>query len=116
VRVCGTTSQRRLEFRAPGADANPYLAISAVLAAGLAGVDAELEPPPAVVGDAYATEAPPLPRDLTEAVDRFAGSSVARAALGDAVHEHLLGHARHTLAQSRREVTDRERQRWFEVA
>jgi glutamine synthetase len=116
VRVCGPSDHRRLEFRAPGADANPYLALAATLAAGIAGIERGLEPPPPCSGDAYTVDAPPLPRDLTEAVDCFAASAVARAALGDAVHEHVAGHGRHTLDQARREVTDRERSRWFEVA
>lgn len=116
VRVCGTTKHRRFEFRAPGADANPYLALAAVIAAGLAGIETEMEPPPPSTGDAYQASAPAIPRDLTEAVELFASSAVAREALGVEVHEHLHGHGRHLLEQSRREVSDRERQRWFEVA
>lgn len=117
VRVCGDEGSRRIEFRLPGADTNPYLAFAGVIAAGLRGVDERLTPPPPVTGDAYATPgADLLPRDLAEAVERFEGSAVAREALGEVVHEHIAALARHERDVSRREVTDRDLVRGFEVA
>jgi glutamine synthetase len=116
VRLCGGPGDRRFEFRLPGADANPYLAMAGVVAAGLAGVEAGLEPPAAVVGDADATGAALLPRDLAEAVQRFAASDVAAAALGVDVRDHVAALGAHELHVSRVEVTDRDRARYFEVA
>jgi glutamine synthetase len=116
VRVCGEERARRIEFRLPGADTNPYLAFAGVIAAGLRGVDEQLTPPAPVTGDAYAADAPLLPRDLAEAIARFEGSAAAREALGDAVHEHIAALARHERDAVRREVTDRDLVRGFEVA
>ena len=53
-RVVGHGSSLRIECRAPGADANPYLAFAATLAAGLDGIEKKIEPPPEFTGDAYA--------------------------------------------------------------
>jgi glutamine synthetase len=116
VRLCGTARRRRFEFRLPGADANPYLALAGVLAAGLAGLECEMEPPPPVDGDGYAADAPALPRDLAEAVARFAASSVAAEAFGQEVRDHLAALGAHERDVARREVTDRDRARCFEIA
>lgn len=116
VRLCGEPGTRRIEFRLPGADANPYLAIAGVMAAGLQGVDDRLEPPSPVAADGYVAEAPRLPGDLSEAVERFEASSVAPRALGAAVHEHIAAHGRHERDTARREVTDRDLARGLEVA
>jgi len=116
VRLCGRPASRRIEFRLPGADANPYLAFAGIIAAGLQGVDDRLSPPPPVAADAYAVDAPPLPRDLAEAIARFEVSTVARRALGDEVHEHLAALGRHERDINRREVTDRDLARGLEVA
>ena len=116
VRLCGARGDRRFEFRLPGADANPYLAIAGIIAAGLAGVRAGLDAPAAVVGDADATGAAPLPRDLAEAVERFGASDVAAEAFGVEVRERVAALGAHELGVSRVEVTDRDRARYFEVA
>jgi glutamine synthetase len=116
VRICGTPGDRRIEFRLPGADANPYLAFAGLIAAGLRGVADGLEPPPLTVGDAQGVPASPLPRDLVEALGRFECSEVAGDALGPEVRDHFAGLARHELDASRRQVTDRELIRGFEVA
>jgi glutamine synthetase len=116
VRLCGPPGDRRFEFRLPGADANPYLAIAGLLAAGLAGVEAGLDPPEAVVGDADASGAARLPRDLAEAVARFTASGLAAEAFGAEVRDHIAALAAHELDIARVEVTDRDRARWFEVA
>jgi glutamine synthetase len=116
VRVCGPETARRFEFRLPGADANPYLALAALIASGLAGLERRLEPPPAATGDAYATDAPALPADLADACERFGRSSVARDALGAAVHRHLLALGEHERDETRRLVSDVDLRRGFEVA
>lgn len=74
---------RRIENRVAGADANPYLAIAASLAAGLAGLHAQLTPSPAVVGNAYEQAAHPLPAHFTEALSRLQASQSSRQLLGD---------------------------------
>jgi len=116
VRLVGTGPDFRLEFRVPGADTNAYLSSSALIAAGLAGVERELAPPPPVAGDGYGTQAPVLPQDLGEALQLFGGGDVGAEALGSKVHRHLLGLARHEFEVSRRAVTDWDRRRGFERA
>jgi glutamine synthetase len=116
VRALGHGSDYRFEFRVPGADANPYLSLAALLAAGLAGVDRRLDAPQPLSGDAYASSAGELPRDLTEAVAAFERSQVAGEAFGAAVHEHLVQHARMELAAIRTAVTEWDLERGFERA
>ncbi len=114
-RVVGTRSSLRIECRIPGADANPYLAYSAVIASGLAGIEARIEPPPAFLGDVYsAPNETMLPASLEEAVRSFEGSELARSAFGAEVVEHY-SHFFSTEAEAyRRAVTDWERVRYFE--
>ncbi len=116
VRVCGEDGSRRIEFRLPGADANPYLAYAGLIAAGLRGVADGLEPPPPVTGDAYAQDVALLPRDIADAVERFTHSTMAVDAFGAAVHQHVAGLGAHERDVTRREVTDRDLVRGFEVA
>ncbi|MHB8532515.1 MAG: glutamine synthetase, partial [Solirubrobacteraceae bacterium] len=101
--------------RAGGADLNPYLAISALIASGLHGVDAGLELEPAFEGNAYAAaERPRVPRSLRDAREEFAASEVARAAFGEEVVAHYLNAADVELAAFQSAVTDWERFRGFE--
>ena len=108
LRVVGEGPSKRIELRLPGADVNPYLALSAIIAAGLHGMDSELELEPAVDGNAYAADKPRVPGTLREAHDLFAASPVARAAFGDDVVEHYLNNARVELAAFESAVTDWE--------
>jgi glutamine synthetase len=114
LRVVGHGPGMRFENRAGGADLNPYLAISALIAAGLHGVDAGLELEPALEGNAYTSDKPRVPTTLREARDLFAQSAVARAALGDEVVDHYVNHADVELAAYEATVTDWERYRGFE--
>jgi glutamine synthetase len=114
VRLVGSAESFRMEFRVPGADANPYHAIAGLIAAGLAGVERGLEPPPPVEGDAYCESARALPRDLTEAVAAFADSRIALETLGAEVRDHLLTHATRERDAVRRAVTDWDLHRGFE--
>ncbi len=116
VRVVGSGEDIRFEFRLPGADVNPYLAGAALFAAGLAGLDGELEPPPPVTGNAYELDALALPGDLTESTQRFAESETAANGLGPQVHAHLLGMAVNERNEARAAVTDWDLQRGFENA
>jgi glutamine synthetase len=114
-RVVGRGPSLRVECRIPGADANPYLAIAALLAAGLAGLEARREPGPAFRGDVYAAaDLPQVPRSLAEALAEFEQSRLAREAFGDAVVLHLLHFARSEAAGLEARVSDVERARYFE--
>ena len=99
----------------PGADVNPYLASPGLIAAGLAGVDAELELEPALEGNAYTSDKPHLPMTLRDARDLFAHERTgARSAFGDEVCDHYLNNANVELAAFDAAVTDWERVRGFE--
>jgi glutamine synthetase len=115
LRVVGHGPSRRFENRSGGADLNPYHALSAIIAAGLHGVDQQLELEPVYEGNAYlATDRPRLPTSLGEARDLFAQSDVARAAFGDAVVDHYVNAADVELDSFGAAVTDWERYRGFE--
>jgi glutamine synthetase len=115
LRVVGEGAGLRFENRAGGSDLNPYMALSAIIAAGLHGVEQELELEPAYEGNAYlAAEKPRLPGTLREARDLFAGSEVARSAFGAEVVAHYLNAADVELAAYEAAVTDWERYRGFE--
>jgi glutamine synthetase len=91
------------------------MALSAIIAAGLHGVQEGLALEPAYEGNAYlATDKPRLPTTLREARDLFAASAVARAAFGDDVVDHYVNAADVELAAFEAAVTDWERFRGFE--
>jgi glutamine synthetase len=115
MRVVGHGPGRRIECRAPGADVNPYLALAALIAAGLDGVDRGLELPPRCEGNAYTAEGVErLPSTLRDARELFAQSSLAREAFGDEVVDHYVNMADVELAAFDAFVTDWERVRGFE--
>jgi glutamine synthetase len=103
-----------VECRVPGADVNPYLALSALIAGGLHGVDAGLELEPPLDGNAYVADKPRVPGTLRDARDRFAAGDVIGAALGEEVVAHYLHAARVELDAFDAAVTDWERVRGFE--
>ena len=104
----------RLETRIAGGDANPYLAFSAVIAAGLDGVDRSLVPPQPLDGSAYDAEGQRMPTTLAEAVDLLDQSAFARAAFGDRVIDHYVNSGRHEVPAFESAVTDWELVRSFE--
>ncbi|MCT7659395.1 glutamine synthetase family protein [Mycobacterium deserti] len=114
LRVVGHGHGMRMENRAPGGDVNQYLAVSALIAGGLHGIEQELELPEPLEGNAYTSGAERLPTTLAEAATLFEESEVARAAFGDDVVEHYLNNARVELAAYNSAVTDWERTRGFE--
>jgi glutamine synthetase len=114
VRLVGRGAGARMENRLPGADVNPYLALAAMLAGGLDGVENELPLEEELVGNAYASDRPRVPSTLTEARERFAASTVARKALGDEVVDHYVNMADVELAAYNATVTDWELRRGFE--
>ena len=114
LRVVGHGHGMRMECRAPGGDVNQYLAVAALIAGGLHGIDRALELPEPCSGNAYTSGAERLPTTLAEAAALFAESAVARDAFGDEVVEHYLNNARVELAAFNSAVTDWERVRGFE--
>ena len=115
-RLVGEHSGFRIESRIPGADANPYYAFAATIAAGLHGIENGLEPPAMFHGNAYeARDVPRVPTSLHEAIAEFERSEVARKAFGDSVFEHLLNTARQEqIIFDNTTVTDWELARYFE--
>ncbi|MFD7769844.1 glutamine synthetase family protein [Streptomyces sp. NPDC059787] len=117
VRVTGHGDSTHLEVRLPGADANPYLALAASLAAITHGVTEKLTPPDPCLGDAYEDrQAPPVRRDLAEALAYFDGSTLAQSLLGDEVVRHYARAAQAEITEHSRQVTDVEREREFDRA
>jgi glutamine synthetase len=114
VRVVGRGESMRMECRAPGGDVNPYLAVAALIAGGLHGIDEKLELPEPLAGNAYESDAARLPTTLAEAAGLFAQSEVARKAFGHIVVAHYLNNARVELETFNSAVTDWERVRGFE--
>ena len=114
MRVVGKGHSMRVECRAPGGDVNQYLAVAALIAGGLHGIDQGMELPEPCAGNAYAGGAPRLPTTLAEAAELFAESAIAREAFGDQVVEHYLNNARVELAAFNSAVTDWEKVRGFE--
>jgi glutamine synthetase len=113
-RVVGHGKGRRFECRVPGGDVNPYLAIAALTAAGLHGVEQGLELEPALDGNAYVSDKPRVPATLRDARELFAASDLARDAFGDEVVAHYLNNADVEIRQFDAAVTDWERYRSFE--
>jgi glutamine synthetase len=114
LRVVGHGAGMRMECRAPGGDVNQYLAVAALIAGGLHGIDRQLALPEPLSGNAYKSGADRLPTTLAEAAERFEGSAVARDAFGDDVVAHYLNNARVELDAYNAVVTDWERVRGFE--
>jgi glutamine synthetase len=114
-RVVGRGASLRIECRIGGADLNPYLALTAALASGLDGLEQGLTPPPIFQGDIYqARHLPRVPYTLGQAAEGFASSAFAKAALGEAVHEHYTHFFQTEWQAFNRAVTDWERKRYFE--
>ncbi|MBA3701764.1 MAG: glutamine synthetase [Rubrobacteraceae bacterium] len=114
LRVIGHGPSLRVENRLPGGDVNPYLAISAMIAAGLHGIENELPLEDELAGSAYDSGKPHVPTNLNEARELFADSETARAAFGEEVVEHYLNMARVEIEAFEAAVTDWERYRTFE--
>ncbi|MGN6609894.1 MAG: glutamine synthetase family protein [Jatrophihabitans sp.] len=114
IRTVGHGPSLRFENRLPGGDVNPYLAVAAMIAAGLHGVEHELPLEPAFDGNGYAADAPRVPSRLTDAADLLEASTIARAAFGDAVVDHYVNAARVEVTAFDAVVTEWERVRSFE--
>ncbi|MCX4968317.1 glutamine synthetase family protein [Streptomyces sp. NBC_00654] len=114
LRVVGHGRSMRFENRLPGGDVNPYLAVAGLIAAGLHGVEQELELPEGCGGNAYTSGYERVPTTLREAAELWERSEVARAAFGDEVVGHYRNMARVELEAFDAAVTDWELRRSFE--
>lgn len=115
LRVLGHGQSMRLENRIPGGDVNPYLAIAAMIAAGLAGIEGEYEPVEMFTGNAYTSSSlPRVSESLAEALNLFKNSEFTKAAFGEDVVAHYSNMAKTEIDAFKRAVTDWERFRSFE--
>ncbi|GHH67442.1 glutamine synthetase [Kitasatospora indigofera] len=114
LRVVGHGASLRFENRVPGGDVNPYLAVAALIAAGLHGIEQQLPLEPEFSGNAYGSDAPRVPATLRDAVDAFEHSEAAALAFGKDVVRHYSHAGRVELAAYDAAVTDWERRRGFE--
>lgn len=103
----------RFECRRPGADANPCLAVAAVVASAADGIRRMAVPPPAVEGDAYARgDLLPLPGSLEAALRAFAEDEVLREELGRQFSDYYMTSRAWELKAWQQTVTDWERERY----
>jgi glutamine synthetase len=116
-RVVGAGPSLHLEHRYPGADVNPYLAAAAVIAAGLDGIDRDIDPGSPFVGNAYvATDLPRTPVSLGEALQVFEASEFIASSFGQDIVRHYAAHARGEWLGYLNTVTDWELIRAFDLA
>jgi glutamine synthetase len=114
LRLVGRKGALRLENRVPGGDVNPYLAVAAMVAAGLDGIEQGLELRDAYAGNAYASDGAKVPWRLADAVDLWEGSEWVARTFGAEVQEHYTNMGRIEIEAFGRTVTDWERYRGFE--
>jgi glutamine synthetase len=114
LRVVGHGHSLRVENRVPGGDVNQYLAVAALIAGGLHGIEQELPLEPIFEGNAYSSDRPRVPSSLRDAAALFAESAAAEHAFGPNVVAHYLNNARIEQAAFDAAITDWERVRGFE--
>lgn len=114
LRLVGHGPSLRIENRVPGGDVNPYLAVSALIAAGLHGIENELPLEDAFTGNAYSSDAETVPSTLRDALALWESSEFAAATFGEDVVAHYANNARIELAAFDAAVTDWELFRGFE--
>lgn len=114
LRIVGQGQSLRTENRAGGGDVNPYLAVAAMIASAVYGIENQLELPAVTTGNAYTSGADRLPTTLRAARDLLAGSAIAREAFGADVVAHYVNAADVELRAFESTVTDWERFRGFE--
>ncbi len=115
--ISGNEDAIRVEYRVPGADANPHLAMAAALISGLYGIENELKLGEPVSGNAYTQnhQALALPTTLHQAADALSQSGYAREIFGNRFIEDYC-QTRHWEANSyQAAVTDWQLKRYFEV-
>ena len=115
--IAGSPKATRLETRCPGADVNPYVAMAAVIAAGLDGVEKglKLSTPPITGTNVGAEHIARAPRTLAETNRIFQQSDIARDWLGDGFVDHFAATRDWEWRQWLDAVTDWEMKRYFEI-
>ncbi|MFO1270563.1 MAG: glutamine synthetase family protein [Rubrivivax sp.] len=115
--IAGSPKATRLETRCPGADVNPYLAMAAVIAAGLHGVEKglKLTTPPITGTNQGGEDVPRAPRSLLRSNHTFKESKIARDWLGDTFVDHFAATRDWEVRQWQDAVTDWELKRYFEI-
>lgn len=116
--IPGTPAATRVEVRTPGADANPYLVLAALIGAAAYGIEHRLDPGPPLQRDAYGEEIPArlaFPETFRDGIDRFRASNVARELFGDTFVDHFADTRSWQEREFRALVTDRELERFFEL-
>jgi len=115
--LTASAKSTRVETRYPGADVNPYLAIAAVVAAGLEGIEKELElsAPPVTGDNGGAGGAVSVPRTLVDATRAFHASRAARDWFGSDFVSYFAATRELEWRQYLDAVTDWERRRYFEI-
>jgi len=114
LRLVGHDQSLRLENRVPGGDVNPYLAVSAIIAAGLDGIKNKLQLEPAYAGNAYDSDSPRVPATMLEAQTLWASSAWVKEVFGSEVQSHYANMAQVELDAYGKAVTDWELFRNFE--
>jgi glutamine synthetase len=118
--IPGSEKSQRVEFRVGSADANPYLAASAVIGAGLLGIEKGLKLGKAVQGNAYDVqeslpEALQFPTNLRDSVGNLRESKVARGLFGDKFVEHFITTREWEVREYEKAITDWQLKRYFEI-
>jgi len=116
--IPGSAKSQRIEYRVAAADANPYIVLAAALASGLWGIEHRIEPQPMIEGNAYDHKFPEhlaLPRTLWDAAQRLKQSRMAREYFGDAFVDHFAATREWEEREFRKQVTDWELARYFEI-
>ena len=118
-RIVGRDESLRVEFRIPGADANPYLAFSAALASGLTGIREKINPPPIFEGNVYDVDSSKIvaaPKNLENSAKIFGNSEIVERTLGKSVQKHYHSLFNMEANFYNRVITDWEIQRYFDRA
>ena len=116
--IPGSAKSQRIEYRLGAADANPYLALAAVIASGLLGIEEKLQPLAQIKGNAYQQEHPAelaLPKTLYEAAVRLRHSQAAVELFGREFVEHYASTREWEEREFRKHVSDWELSRYFEI-
>ncbi len=116
--VTAPDSHCRLEYRLPGADANPYLNLAYILGAGLWGIETKANLPDEFAGggpDEMPEDGIPLAHDLFVAADRLERSDTAKAIWGSTFVQHFIAAIRSEETTLRRETSAAERARYLEI-
>ena len=113
------TDQCRMEYRLPGADTNPYMTLAFVLGAGLHGIETNSELPPSLTSpvgsDTGYVVDKSLPNDLYEASVRLNASQKSREIFGSDFVDYLVSACVHEFEETKRYVSNLERQRYLEI-